>query len=147
MRRRVMLMLLMVVAFAAVAVMLAGGSSADGRPFTVAMTGPQEAPVSGDPDGSGIASFTLNQGVGEICFRLEVFDIEPATAAHIHLAPPGEPGPVVVPLTAPTGGSSSGCVDVAEDLIKAIRQDPEAYYVNVHNADFPGGAVRGQLSK
>jgi hypothetical protein len=145
--RRVTIMLVMVAAFAAVAVMFAGGSSAGGRPITVAMTGPQEAPVPGDPDGSGIASFTLNQGLGEICFRLEVSDIEPATAAHIHVAPPGEPGPIVVPLIAPTSGSSSGCVDVAEDLIKAIRQNPGAYYVNVHNEDFPGGAVRGQLSK
>jgi hypothetical protein len=36
---------------------------------------------------------------------------------------------------------------VNPDLIKAIRQNPEAYYVNVHNSDFPTGAVRGQLSK
>jgi hypothetical protein len=31
--------------------------------------------------------------------------------------------------------------------MKRIRQNPENFYVNVHNADFPDGAVRGQLSK
>jgi hypothetical protein len=118
-----------------------------GRPFTVNMTGAAEAPGPGDPDGSGVAKFTLNQGQGEICFEISVANIAPATAAHIHVAPAGSPGPVVVPLPAPTGGSVSGCVDVDAALIKAIRQHPENYYVNVHNAEFPPGAVRGQLSK
>ena len=118
-----------------------------GRPLSTTMTGAEEAPGPGDPDGSGEAVFTLNHGQGQICFQLTVQDIAPATAAHIHVAPPGEPGPVVVGLTPPTGGSSSGCVTVDRDLIKAIMQNPEAYYVNVHNEPFPAGAIRGQLSK
>ena len=126
---------------------LTGIAADGGRRFTVEMTGAAEAPGPGDPDGSGTAVFRLNHGQGEICYELTVSDIEPATAAHIHIAPVGEPGPVVVPLAAPTSGSSSGCVDVDRALIKAIIQNPEAYYVNVHNAPFPGGAVRGQLSK
>jgi hypothetical protein len=73
----------------------------------------------------------------------------PATGAHIHSAVAGENGPVVVALVPPDEtGMSEGCVsDIDMDLIKAIRQHPENYYVNVHNADFPEGAVRGQLSK
>jgi hypothetical protein len=120
---------------------------AQGRPLSTDMSGAEEAPGPGDPDGSGFAFFTLNQGQGQICYELTVSDIAPATAAHIHIAPAGSPGPVVVPLAAPTSGSSSGCVDVDPNLIKAIRQNPENYYVNVHNAEYPGGAVRGQLSK
>ena len=55
---------------------------------------------------------------------------------------------MVVGLTPPpTGGSSSGCVSADREEIKEIIQHPEEYYVNVHNADFPLGAVRGQLSK
>ena len=77
------------------------------------MTGAAERPGPGDPDGSGTASFTLNYGQGEICFVLEVADIAPATAAHIHVAPVTDPGPVVVPLAPPTEGTSSGCVSVA----------------------------------
>ena len=118
-----------------------------GRPISVTLTGAAERPGPGDPDGSGTATFQLNQGQGEICYELTATDIAPATAAHIHVAPVTAPGPVVVPLAAPTSGSSSGCVTVDAELIKAIRQNPENYYVNVHNAAFPGGAIRAQLSK
>ena len=87
------------------------------------------------------------KGQGTIEYELTVENIAPPTAAHIHIAPPGSPGPVVVPLTAPTDGSSSGVAQVDKELIKAIRKNPENYYVNVHNAVHPAGAVRGQLTK
>ena len=135
---------------AAVVAAVAGLVWADddgGRPFHVTMTGAEEAPGPGDPDGSGEAVFRLNVGQGEICYQLTVRDIAPATAAHIHEAPAGDPGPVVVPLESTTDGSSSACVTVDRELIKEILQEPEEYYVNVHNAEFPGGAVRGQLAK
>ena len=116
-----------------------------GRPFFVTLTGAAERPGPGDPDGSGTASFTLNQGQGEICYTLTVSGIAPATASHIHRAPETSPGPVVVPLVAPTSGTSSGCATVDPALIKEIRQNPSEFYVNVHNADFPAGAIRAQL--
>ncbi|MDP9421313.1 MAG: CHRD domain-containing protein [Pseudomonadota bacterium] len=118
-----------------------------GRPFTVQMTGAAERPGPGDPDGSGTARFMLNPGQGRVCFELTVANIAPATAAHIHVADVNNPGPVVVPLAAPSDGDSAGCVDADRELIKAIIKNPENYYVNVHNADFPAGAVRGQLAK
>ena len=148
MARRASIILSVIGVVALASALLVGSATAGGRLFTVTMVGADEAPGPGDPDGTGVAHFTLNQGQGEVCFELEVSNIAPATAAHIHIAPPGSPGAVVVPLTPPTNGSSSGCVsDVDPDLIKAIRQNPGAYYVNVHNADFPAGAIRGQLSK
>lgn len=121
-----------------------------GRPFEVALTGAAEIPGPGDPDGSGTATFTLNQGQGIISFDISVADITlPAIGAHIHLGTPTEAGPVVVPLTPPDAtGHSSGEVQVNPDLIKAIRQNPENYYVNVHTLPlYAAGAVRGQLSK
>lgn len=136
-----------------VLVLLALGSTvvlAEGRPLSATLTGAAEVPGPGDLDGSGTATITLNQGQGEVCFEITVSGILlPATGAHIHAAPAGIAGPVVVPLTPPdASGTSSGCVTgVDPDLIKAIRQNPSDYYANVHNADFPGGAVRGQLSK
>jgi hypothetical protein len=126
-----------------------GSATADdgGRKFTTTLTGAAEVPGPGDPDGSGTATLRLNPGQGEICYELTVSGIEPATAAHIHVAPAGVAGPVLVPLAAPTSGSSSACASVDRELIKAIIQNPDAYYVNVHNADYPSGALRGQLSK
>jgi hypothetical protein len=38
-------------------------------------------------------------------------------------------------------------VSASRELILEILQNPEGFYVNVHNADFPAGAVRGQLSR
>jgi hypothetical protein len=120
-----------------------------GRKFTTTLTGAAEAPGPGDPDGSGTAFLSLNPGTGQVCFELSVSGIAlPASGAHIHVAPAGSPGPVVVPLTPPDeSGTSSGCVSASRELIIAIIQNPEAYYVNVHTTEFPPGAVRGQLSK
>jgi hypothetical protein len=118
-----------------------------GRPIEVFMTGAAERPNPGDPDGTGTAFFTLNQGQGEICFELTVENIDPATASHIHRASAEVAGPVVVPLIPPTTGSSSGCAVVDPGLIMEIRQFPERFYVNVHNPTYPAGAVRAQLSK
>jgi hypothetical protein len=118
-------------------------AAAGGRPLSATLTGAAEVPVTGDPDGSGSAQVTLNQGLGEVCWDIEFEGIDAPFAAHIHVGAAGVPGPVVVGLS-----TSSGCVDgVDEGLIKAIRQNPSAYYVNVHNAPFPGGALRGQLEK
>ena len=126
---------------------LGGVAQAGGRPLTALLSGAAEVPGPGDPDGTGTARITVNPGLGQICFSLTVTNIAPATAAHIHEAPAGEAGPVVVGLTPPTGGSASGCVVVDRAQALAILQNPSAYYVNVHNAPYPGGAVRGQLSK
>src|SRR6266496_4983677 len=139
----VVMILLTVLALTSIA------ADSSGRKFTTTLTGAAEVPP-GDPDGSGTATITLNYGQGQVCWEITVSGITlPATAAHIHVAPAGVAGPVVVPLSPPdASGSSSGCVSgVDPDLIKAIIQNPEQYYVNVHNADFPAGAVRGQLSK
>jgi hypothetical protein len=115
--------------------------------ITVTMTGAAERPGPGDPDGSGTAVITINRGLSEVCWELEVTGITlPATAAHIHIAPVTDPGPVVVPLTAPDAtGTSSGCTTVDPAIAKAISKNPAAYYVNVHTTDFPAGALRAQL--
>jgi hypothetical protein len=52
----------------------------------------------------------------------------------------------VVPLEPPSDGASDACAAVERELALAILHDPANYYVNVHNAEFPAGALRGQLA-
>lgn len=124
-------------------------SAHGGRPLDATLLGTNEVPPAstGDPNGSGFAHLTLNQGQGEICFDISVQNISTITLAHIHAAPAGVNGPVVVNFNPAANGLSNCVYNIDPDLIKAIRQNPENYYVNVHTTEFPGGAVRGQLSK
>ena len=149
MRSRRTVSLAVVLGTALSAVLIVSGSVfAAGRPFTVSpLRGSAEAPTSGDPDGTGTASFWLNPGQGTVCWSYTVSGVEPLAAAHIHHAPVGVAGPVVIPMppTTPTGGQ--GCASVARSLIQDIIRHPADYYFNVHNATYPGGALRGQLSR
>jgi hypothetical protein len=117
-----------------------------GTVLTATMTGANEVPPA-DPDGTGTATFRLQAGEGRICYSLTVANITlPAAASHIHIAPAGVNGPIVVPLTAPDAtGHSSGCTNATRTLVGQILANPAGYYANVHTSDFPGGAIRGQL--
>lgn len=118
-----------------------------GRLLSADLSGANEVPGPGDPDGSGTAVISVKPSKERLCFELSAANIAPATAAHVHEGPAGVAGPVVVTLTPPTSGFSSGCVTVDKTLLKDIKKNPDEYYVNVHNAEFPAGAIRGQLSR
>lgn len=134
---------------AASAALLAGPGFAQdgGRKLTVALTGAAEVPGPGDTDGRGTAELRVNPGQTEVCYTLRVSGIETSNAAHIHRGAADVAGPVVVGLQAPAAGSSEGCATVSRELAMELIQSPAAFYVNVHNAPFPQGAVRGQLGK
>ena len=117
-----------------------------GRPLTAELLGSNEVRM-GDPDGSGTFEMTINLGQGTLTYELNVTGIEEAMAAHIHSGVAGVAGDVVVTLAAPSDGSSSGTLMISKELAREILKNPEAYYVNVHNMDYPAGALRGQLSK
>ena len=121
----------------------AGSASAVGV-FTAELEGEAEVPTRGDRDGSGFATVIAVPEAGLVCYVVVVYDIGRASAAHIHEAPAGVAGPVVVGLAAPADGVSSGCIFNQEEA-EDIAADPSDYYVNVHNSEFPGGALRGQL--
>jgi hypothetical protein len=112
----------------------------------VSMNGIQEVPGPGDPDGNGTVEINVVPGQGQVCWDLYARQIEPATAAHIHRGAEGIAGPVVLMLTAPdAAGHSRGCATVDPALAREMAWQGHAFYVNVHNATHPNGAIRGQL--
>jgi len=130
------------------AFMLAGCETAADvieKGYMASMTGTQEVPGPGDPDGSGSAEITIVDATDNVCWDLNVQGIGPATAAHIHRGSPTEAGPAVVTLQPPADGTDKGCVAAPGALADEIESNPGAFYVNVHNAEYPNGAIRGQL--
>jgi hypothetical protein len=97
----------------------------------------------GSSTGSGTARITLNLRTGKACWRLIVRRLDKTLSAHVHKAPPGKTGPVVIPLGARF--SARGCVTVPEKSLRAVGTNPRAYYVNVHTRRFLNGAIRGRL--
>ena len=117
------------------------------RVFRVTLVGEKETPT-GDPVATGSATIRIRPGSTKICYQLTARDLSgPAAAAHIHRGAAGIAGPVVVALRTPNAaGKSSGCAKAKRALVRAILAHPSRYYVNVHTADFPEGAIRAQLT-
>ncbi len=110
------------------------------------MTGAAEFPAgSGSPDGSGVAAITVNGTT--VTFSILVKGISTPTLAHIHKAALGASGPVVIDFHAPvfTNGFATGTATGSAGDITDLLANPSSYYVNVHTAEFPQGALRGQL--
>jgi hypothetical protein len=124
-------------------------------PYVMRLLGTNESPA-GDLDGTGIASVTIDvidpalPAGGEICWDLSYSGITQPTMAHIHTGAAGVNGPILVPFVpfsdlGPT--SATGCTSTSGAVAQQIVDNPSGYYVNVHTADFPAGAIRGQLVK
>jgi hypothetical protein len=103
-------------------------------------------PVTTPPgaSGSGSATVTIRLGTSTLCHTLTVSGLVDVQAAHIHR---GSTGAVVVPLTTPTTGTSSGCGTVEKALLQEIVKSPGAFYINVHTLTYPNGQIRGDLSR
>jgi hypothetical protein len=125
------------------------GGSGKANVFVAKMTGGMEVPPA-EPTATARAVITLKPSSDTVCFRLHWDGLTSVTASHIHLGDAGVTGSVVVPFFgAPipdTITSVGGCVhNVDPALIQDIHNNPSGYYVNVHDAAYPGGAVRDQL--
>lgn len=114
----------------------------------------------GDPNGMGSAYvFGVDGDPKTLCYVLEVSELQlvpvgDGMAAHIHEGTAGENGPVVVALAGPEDGNAGDCLTEGEEgkfptgeagLVQRILTNPENFYINVHNPEFPDGAIRGQL--
>jgi hypothetical protein len=93
--------------------------------LTATLTGANEVPPA-DPDGTGTFNVEIDPDKGDFCYTITSAKI---AAPVVTLDPKG----------------SDECIAVEPDALKPIIATPEAYYVNIHNAEFPGGAIRGQL--
>lgn len=117
-------------------------------PYVTRLMGANEVPVAGDPDGTGAAAVSfhaVSDTTEEVCWDLAFAGIAAPAAAHIHRGAAGVAGPVVVDFGTPGPSSATGCAPITTALADEIVATPTAFYVNVHNAEFPGGALRGQL--
>jgi hypothetical protein len=139
--------LLAVIAGAVVAVPGAAGGARAAATLRATMNGNVEVP-KGDPNGKGTARVTTSQSKGQVCYTVTLSNVGTVTSGHIHKGAKGAAGDVVVPLFDTATSQPKGCATgVKKSLIRDIEAHPGRYYINVHNATYPGGAVRGQLRR
>ncbi|MER5460738.1 CHRD domain-containing protein [Streptomyces sp. NPDC002668] len=120
--------------------------------FAAHLSGANEVPVKGgpavnDPDGKAVALVKVKGD--RVTFAMQWKGFVPSLG-HIHQGAAGQNGDVKVPLfgTAMPDSvhSAAGQVAITDaKLANSIRSNPSGFYVNLHSAEFPGGAVRGQL--
>lgn len=128
---------------------------AQGSPLFAVLNGGNEVSPTGraragDLDGFGSATVTFSNFTPTsvtLCYAVLVSNIAGATAAHIHRGRSGVNGGIMVNFIPPAGnpGRVAGCTRITRTLYAQIAAFPSEFYVNVHNAAFPAGAVRGQL--
>jgi len=107
------------------------------KTFRTTMAGGEE----GSTGRSGNAFVVVSPNSGRVCWGYDVEGVSPPTAAHIHEGAAGESGSPVVTLDL----DGTCTLDVDRDIIVRIASNPADFYVNIHNDDFPDGALRGQL--
>ncbi|HEX6059294.1 MAG TPA: CHRD domain-containing protein [Gemmatimonadaceae bacterium] len=142
----------------------AGGDHFHANP----LKGDHEVPPN-ESKGNGVAQFQLSEDGTTMSYKLVVANTENVTQAHIHLAPRGVNGPVVVFLygfnasgTSENGVLAEGEFTAAnliprpttpigpfggtmEELVAALRSGNA--YVNVHTIQIPGGEIRNQIDE
>lgn len=116
--------------------------------FPITMTGAEEVPGPGDPDGAASGVLTIDDSTNTISWTFNYANIDPPTAMHIHTGAAGVGGGVFVGLgIAGSPGVLMGSVGTTAANVAAILNNPTGFYVNVHNVPFGPGAVRGQIPK
>lgn len=128
----------------ALALGLTGAAMAGTVVLTAALTGANET-AGGDPDGSGKFRAEIDPDAGDVCFTLTAKGIDKATAAHIHEGAAGTDGKPIGRIDVTPEGDE--CIAMEPEVLTKIVATPGDYYVNIHTAAFPKGAVRGQLAK
>jgi hypothetical protein len=106
------------------------------------LAGKYEVP-KGSPSAHGIVNLTLSTAKRRVCWTFQLVGVSKPVVAHIHKGGARVSGPVFIPLGKTY--KAKGCAAAPKAKIEAVESKPNAFYVNVHNAKYPGGVVRGQL--
>jgi hypothetical protein len=134
---------------------VAGADQPPAKTFVAVLSAEEEVPICEPATNAarGVAVFHVrDEASGTVDFKVVANNLPgDVSAAHIHIAPAGVPGPIVQPL--PLTGTENGVVARGSftnaSLVDAIRADPSDYYVNVHSeppgVGCPSGVIRGQL--
>ena len=133
---------------------VAGSVTADndhgGPKFEARLHGSEEVPPV-STNTSGKAEFEFNRGKTELHFDLSVENGQRVQQAHIHCAPEGQNGPIIIFL----GGfhdkgwdvdgniTNTACGSTLAEIADAMAQGRT--YANVHTVAHPAGEIRGQI--
>ncbi len=136
--------------FIVLLVLIQPALATDFQRYTVPLSGVvNEALTQGDADGSGQGDFLFNTSNNQICYEIQVANIDlPATAAQIRRGTDDVTGDSVIPITPPdASGYMKDCITPSAALFTEIADNPGSFYLNIENREFPSGAMRGQLSR
>ena len=106
------------------------------------LLGSNQVPVAGDPDGFGQALVSIDNVANSVSWTILANNVLlPLSGAHIHSGAAGTNGPVIVDFSSSFSGDSL----VDPDLASITPLTASNFYINIHNAVYPAGAIRGQL--
>jgi hypothetical protein len=112
-------------------------------PVSAQLSGGSEVP-SNPTTGSGTFVAVFDDSTNTLTYTLTYQGLTgPITASHVHMAPAGVNGPVIVTIGALPSPMSGSAVLTAPQAAALMTG---GLYVNVHTAIFPGGEIRGQLA-
>ena len=101
--------------------------------------------TGGDPDGTGFATVLVDSKDGVACFDVDVQNVATPITGRIQSGSAGAIGPPVVFLFENREPPVRECVTADRKTLKEVGKNPEQFYLNIVNDEFPIGAVRGQL--
>jgi len=105
--------------------------------------GSEETPANNSP-ATAFGRLVLTADRKQLLYEVHVSGLSgDPTAMHLHMAPRGTPGSVIIPLAIPAGGEAVGCVDVPAGADAALLS--QGMYLNIHTGNFPAGEIRGQV--
>ncbi len=136
-------------------------------PYAATLLGSEEAPTPVDTEAQGGSVLQFSPDGSTLYYALWALNIENVTEAHIHMGPPGEPGPIVAwlypspedrepkTIQGRFDGLLAGGGITEEDLVgpldgrtmEDLRREIQAgnAFVNVHTTANPQGEIRGQI--